>query len=155
VAATEDVAVSKPVLAQLNLVVRDMEATVAFYRTLGLDIPDAKLWRSASGLHHVDLELANGFGLDFDSHEVAKVYNAAWRRPEGGGSRSVIGFSVASREAVDETYTALTGAGHSGLQPPYDAFWGARYAIVEDPDGNHVGLMSPIDPARRTAGPDL
>jgi len=38
-------------------------------------------------------------------------------------------------------------------QAPYDAFWGARYAIVEDPDGNAVGLMSPIDPDRRTAPP--
>lgn len=26
---------------------------------------------------------------------------------------------------------------------------GARYAIVEDPDGNYVGVMSPSDPARR------
>ena len=34
-------------------------------------------------------------------------------------------------------------------QEPYDAFWGARYAIVEDPDGNAVGLMSPIDPDRQ------
>jgi uncharacterized glyoxalase superfamily protein PhnB len=29
-----------------------------------------------------------------------------------------------------------------------DTFWGARYAVIEDPDGNHVGLMSPIDPER-------
>jgi uncharacterized glyoxalase superfamily protein PhnB len=34
-------------------------------------------------------------------------------------------------------------------------FWGARYAIVEDPDGNHVGVMSPSDPDRRRAPPDL
>jgi uncharacterized glyoxalase superfamily protein PhnB len=147
---------SKPVLGQLNLVVRDMAASVAFYRTLGLDIPDTILWKSEGGAqHHIGLEFANGFGLDFDSTAVAEVYNAAWRRPEGGGSPSVIGFNVASREAVDQTYAALTAAGHSGLQPPYDAFWGARYAIVEDPDGRHVGLMSPVDPGRRTAGPDL
>ena len=43
----------------------------------------------------------------------------------------------------------LTAAGYAGSQPPYDAFWGARYAIVEDPDGNDVGLMSPIDAQRR------
>ena len=44
-------------------------------------------------------------------------------------------------------YADLTGAGYRGQQPPYDAFWGARYAVVEDPDGNAVGLMSPSDPA--------
>jgi uncharacterized glyoxalase superfamily protein PhnB len=61
----------------------------------------------------------------------------------------VLGFSVASRDAVDERYAALTGAGYPGRQPPYDAFWGARYAVVQDPDGRDVGLMSPIDPDRK------
>jgi hypothetical protein len=35
----------------------------------------------------------------------------------------------------------------------YDAFWGARYAIVADPDGSDVGLMSPIDEQRQTWPP--
>ena len=52
------------------------------------------------------------------------------------------------------TYADLTGAGYAGQQPPYDAFWGARYAVVEDPDGNPVGLMSPLDPAYRSAPPE-
>jgi uncharacterized glyoxalase superfamily protein PhnB len=63
---------------------------------------------------------------------------------EAGGS-TVLGFAVPSRQAVDEIYAGLTGAGYRGHQKPYDAFWGARYAIVEDPDGNAVGLMSPIE----------
>jgi hypothetical protein len=41
------------------------------------------------------------------------------------------------------------------LQPPYDAFWGARYAIVEDPDGIAVGLMSPISPDFKSVPPDV
>jgi uncharacterized glyoxalase superfamily protein PhnB len=47
----------------------------------------------------------------------------------------------------------VTGAGYGSQQPPYDAFWGSRYAIVEDPDGNAVGLMSPVDPTRRSTPP--
>ena len=43
----------------------------------------------------------------------------------------------------------LTAAGYRGCEPPYDAFFGARYAVVEDPDGNDVGLMSPIDAAAK------
>ena len=27
--------------------------------------------------------------------------------------------------------------------------WGSRYAVVEDPDGNAVGLMSPKEPDRK------
>ena len=60
---------------------------------------------------------------------------------------------MATREDVDDLYAELTSAGYVGQQAPYDAFWGARYAIVEDPSGNSVGLMSPIDEARRAAPP--
>jgi hypothetical protein len=33
---------------------------------------------------------------------------------------------------------------------PIDAFWGARYAIIDDPDGNHIGIMSPSDGPHET-----
>jgi uncharacterized glyoxalase superfamily protein PhnB len=66
----------------------------------------------------------------------------------------VIGFAFPSREAVDERYGELTSAGYVGRQPPFDAFWGARYAIVADPDGNGVGLMSPLEESRRTWPPE-
>lgn len=65
-----------------------------------------------------------------------------------------MGFRLSSRPAVDRVYAELTGAGHRGLQPPYDAFWGARYAVVEDPNGIAVGLMSPIDPDRKAWPPE-
>jgi uncharacterized glyoxalase superfamily protein PhnB len=55
----------------------------------------------------------------------------------------------AARRAVDEVQADLTGAGYPGRHPPYHAFWGARYAIAEDPDGNPVRLMSPIDAGLR------
>jgi catechol 2,3-dioxygenase-like lactoylglutathione lyase family enzyme len=142
-----------PVLKGLNLVVRDMNATLAFYRRLGLEIPDSGVWRTETGAHHVEVAMPNGLDLDFDSAELARSYNAGWQ-PDGG-SRSVIGFSLPTREAVDARYTELTSAGYTGLQPPYDAFWGARYAIIQDPDGNHVGLMSPLDPSRRSDPPSV
>ncbi len=66
----------------------------------------------------------------------------------------MLGFRVTERETVDAIYADLTAAGAVGQQPPYDAFWGARYAVVTDPDGNAVGIMSAIDPARRTTGPE-
>ena len=72
-----------------------------------------------------------------------------WRAPEVEDRPVILGFSLASREAVDDTYRALTAAGYLGRQEPYDAFFGARYAVVRDPAGNDVGLMSPIDQHRR------
>jgi uncharacterized glyoxalase superfamily protein PhnB len=62
----------------------------------------------------------------------------------------VIGFAVATRQGVDDLYADLTAAGYHGRQRPWDAFWGARYAIDEDPDCNPVGLMSPIEAEHRS-----
>jgi len=136
-----------PVFDQINLVVRDMDATIEFYRRLGVDVepagsPWARHHRSATGNGEMD--------IDFDSQTFAALWDEGWPR---GRSGVVVGFRLASREAVDAMYAELTGGGHARHQPPYDAFWGARYAIVEDPDGTAVGLMSPADPARRTPPP--
>lgn len=134
-----------PVLDQLNLAVHDMDAAVAFYRRLGLRI-DAE-----PGAEHVAVRMANGLVLEFDATSFVPRWDTGWSGTTGGGP--VIGFKVETREAVDERYADLTGAGYRGHQPPWDAFWGARYAIVDDPDGHPVGLMSPIDPARRSWPP--
>jgi len=137
----------KPVFNQFNLVVSDMAATVAFYRRLGLTIADTSPeWAS----HHRSASMPTGIDLDFDSTEFARVWDQGWAATRRTG---VLGFAVPSREAVDEMYADMTGAGYNGEQPPYDAFWGARYAIVQDPDGNPVGVMSPVDPTRRTTPP--
>ena len=147
-------------LDALNLVARDMDATLSFYRLLGLEIPENIVWRTETGAHHVDLKLqggetpGEGTGLDFDSESLARKYNAGFEAASAN-SRTVIGFRVATRDAVDARYADLTSAGHRGLQPPYDTFWGARYAIVEDPDGRSVGIMSPQDDARRSAPPQI
>jgi uncharacterized glyoxalase superfamily protein PhnB len=135
---------SSLVLNQLNIVARDFDKTLAFYRRLGLDI----LEHSAPGFRHAEVTLANGFLLEFDEVTLARAYNAAWRQP-GGGGRALIGFSVATREAVDEHYADLIAGGYEERQPPYDTFWGARYAVVADPNGNDVGIMSPLEERRR------
>lgn len=135
----------RPVFDQLNLVVADMDASAAFYRRLGLDVPDAPA-DPRNGIAHADIAAGDAVDIDLDNVVLAQVYNADWRRPEGAGSHAVIGFRFPSRDAVDERYADLIGAGYRGVQPPFDAFWGSRYAIVADPDDNHVGLMSPRDP---------
>jgi len=136
-----------PTLNQINIVACDFDASVRFYRHLGIDIAD----RSGTDqtIRHAAVTMSNGLILEFDNHRLAQTYNASWRGPVGG-SRALIGFTLSSREEVDRTYADLTAAGYAGRQCPFDAFWGARYAIVADPDGNDVGLMSPLDPARRS-----
>ncbi len=138
---------SSVVLQQLNLVSADVAAAVAFYRRLGLTVRQGPPeWRA----HHVAVELpGGGLELEIDSVAFARRWDQGWRAGRGGAV--VIGFRVDSRDEVDRLCAELARAGHPVQQPPWDAFWGARYAVVEDPDGNPVGLMSPIDPARRSA----
>jgi catechol 2,3-dioxygenase-like lactoylglutathione lyase family enzyme len=139
-----------PAFAQLNLVVADMDASVAFYRRLGLTVDTSGPFAA----HHVHVTVPNRFEIHLDSVAFAKRWDAGWHGGQGGG-RVVIGFDVPSRDAVDERWADLTAAGYVGQQPPYDAFFGARYAVVEDPDGNPIGLMSPVDPARQGMPPAM
>ncbi len=143
-----------PSLNQLDLVARDVDASIAFYRLLGAKIPKSAIWATKTGAHHVTVKFGNGVDLALISPKMARAYNGGYRGTGRGGAL-VIGFAVKTRGAVDRSYAKLTAAGHKGLQPPFDAFWGARYAIVADPDGNHVGIMSPMDAKKRFAGPEL
>ena len=132
----------RPVLDQLNLVVADMQASAAFYRRLGVELPE-------DAAVHTEADF-DGVSLELDDPESARWWHAGWRstrRP-----RVVLTFRIESREGVDATYADLTGAGHAGVQPPFDAFFGSRYAIVADPDGNDVALMSEPEPDRRDRG---
>jgi catechol 2,3-dioxygenase-like lactoylglutathione lyase family enzyme len=147
VAYTAVMATSQPVCDQINLIVDDMDATVAFYRRLGLTIADAPAWLPGSNARHVEVEMPSGLRLEFDNREMAAIWHGS--SSGDGRGRAVLGFSLPSRDAVDERYAQLTAAGYTGRRAPCDAFWGARFAIVQDPDGNDVGLMSPADPARR------
>ena len=139
-----------PLLNQINLVVADMAASVKFYERLGL-VRDARMPMND---HHNEFHCGE-MSLELDSAAMAKAYNAGWSKGAAAGASVVIGFAVSSRAEVDRLYTDLIKAGRRGAQPPCDAFWGARYAIVLDPDGNQIGLMSPSDPARRSAPPAL
>jgi catechol 2,3-dioxygenase-like lactoylglutathione lyase family enzyme len=143
---------ARPRFDQINIVSSDMEASLAFYRRLGVNLPEANVWRTGSGAHHASVRDGEA-DLDLDSTRFAAAWNKGWQGRSDLGGRVVVGFGVASREAVDRLYAELTAAGHKGLQPPWDAFWGARYAVVEDPDGIAVGLMSPISDGHRAPPP--
>jgi catechol 2,3-dioxygenase-like lactoylglutathione lyase family enzyme len=140
----------RPVLNQINLVVRDMDTMVEFYSRLGVEIAPTPAPWAQWDRHHRTVSTPEGLDFDLDSTGFAAQWNEGWTP---GRTGPVIGFGIASREAVDALYADLTNAGYAGQQPPCDAFWGARYAVVSDPEGNAVGLMSPIDPARKSEAP--
>jgi len=131
-------------IVQINLVAKRFDETLKFYRLLGIDIPDPKT--QPPGALHAPANMRSGIEFAIDNEYLARIYNAAWKS-DAGSSSVVLGVSLGSREEVDATYAKLVAAGYKSRQPPYDAFWGSRYAIVADPEGNDVGLMSQADDA--------
>lgn len=135
---------SKVQITQLNILADDFEETARFYRELGIAVPQPT--PQPPGSLHAEAD-AGPIQLAIDNLDLASLYHSAVRQRQLR-SRLIIGVTVDSRSAVDDTYHRLVAAGFTGRQRPYDAFWGSRYAVVADPAGNDVGLMSPSDPAR-------
>jgi len=123
--------------AVIEIVVADMASSLAFYRRLGLDIAP-----EANGEPHVDVDLG-GMHLAFDTRETILSFNPGWTPPTGGHGMA-LAFACDSPAEVDAAYAELTGAGADGALEPWDAFWGMRYAVVHDPDGNPVDLFAPL-----------
>jgi uncharacterized glyoxalase superfamily protein PhnB len=140
---------------QVNVVSGDPARSIAFYRLLGLPMPDARAFSSEAGIFHAeaDPESEATASFEMDSVAFAKAWNPTWQDEANLAGRVVLGFRVDTRESVDAVYERLVSTGHPGVLPPHDAFWGARYAIVEDPDGIAVGIMSPVSQHHRSSPP--
>lgn len=125
--------------AHLNLVgivVTDMARSLAFYRSLGLDIP-----AEADAAPHAEVVVDGGLRLAWDTVEVVRSFDPAWQAPVGG-NRVGLAFDCGDPAGVDATYARLVAEGYEGHLPPWDAFWGQRYAVVHDPDGVGVDLFA-------------
>jgi catechol 2,3-dioxygenase-like lactoylglutathione lyase family enzyme len=124
-------------LGVIEVVVEDMARSLAFYRRLGLDVP-----AGADGEQHVEVGLPGGLKLAFDTVETIRSFNPSWT-PATGGPRMGLAFGCDSPAEVDKLYGELVAAGYEGHKEPWDAFWGMRYALLHDPDGNGVDLFCP------------
>jgi uncharacterized glyoxalase superfamily protein PhnB len=122
----------------VGITVADMAKSLAFYRLLGLDIPE-----SADSEPHVDITLPNGTRMAWDTVATIQSFDSSWSAPTGS-PRVSLAFACGSVAEVDSTYASLVVAGYEGHKEPWDAFWGQRYALVHDPDGNGIDLFAPL-----------
>jgi catechol 2,3-dioxygenase-like lactoylglutathione lyase family enzyme len=122
-------------LEYVGLVVRDMAASLKFYRLLGLDIP-----ANADTEPHVEYSPAPGFRVAWDTEELIKGIDSDWIEPVG--QRIGLGIKCADAAEVNALYARVIESGYMGYKQPWDAFWGQRYAIVTDPDGSHIDLFA-------------
>lgn len=120
--------------SQLSLAVSDLTRSVDFYRLLGWPVGEP------SG-PHVSIDFGSGFTVELDQYEFARQWNNG--TPVLSGGSAVLSVRVAERPDVDALVGRMAGAGYAVRQVPYDTFWGSRFAVIADPDGHQIGVMSP------------
>lgn len=110
-----------------------LEACVAFYRALGLELENEE--HEGGPLHY--------------ACEIGPVHFAIYEsgtgtapEPRSGGS-SLLGFQVNNLGAA---LAAARAAGHAPIGEPEERPWGRR-AIVPDPDGRAVELWQQKSPS--------
>jgi hypothetical protein len=139
--------VAAPRIDQINVVVTDVAAATSFLEGLGVEMPPmSPEW------------LANHRGVPSSSPLEIDLDSAAFAHEWGGISPLftgvVLNLRVGERSEVDRLHDLAPSLGGQPLKAPYDAFWGARYAVVSAPGPMVVGLMSEPDQAMRSAPPD-
>jgi uncharacterized glyoxalase superfamily protein PhnB len=126
---------AQPILA--GMAVRDMAASLKFYRLLGLDIPE-----TAEKEDHVEYVTPIGFKIAWDSEAAIKRFDPEWIQPVG--QRIGLAFQCSTPIEVDEIYNRVLQNGYHSHRAPWDAVWGQRYAVVIDPDGILVDLFATL-----------
>ncbi|MFC9894205.1 VOC family protein [Nocardia sp. NPDC127579] len=127
-----------PHLDFLSIVVSDLAASIAFYRRLGVDFPE-----HTDGESHVEATISGGIRVALDTEDVIRSFYPDWQATPGNG-RIGMAFRCADAAEVDSVFAELTAAGYNAELKPFDAVWGQRYAVIQDPDGNGVDLYAPL-----------
>ncbi|MNZ90702.1 Glyoxalase-like domain protein [compost metagenome] len=87
---------------------------------------------------HVEVN-QEGVRLAFDKQEIVKDIYGSWEEP--AGHRIELAFLCEDQESLNALYKKIIDQGYVGIREPWDAFWGQRYAVVQDPDGNLISLF--------------
>lgn len=130
--------VMAPRIDLIGIVTSNLAASLTFYRRLGIDIAEGQ-----DDEAHVEATLPGGLRIAWDPVSTIHSFDPSWT-PPAGGHRIGLAFACDDPADVDATYAAMTDAGHDSHLEPFDAFWGMRYAVIVDPDGNHIDLFAPI-----------
>ena len=121
----------------IGIVSADVQRSLEFYALLGLAVP---VFDAAED--HFQCDLGNGVTLMWDTVKLIEQITPGYVHRKGGPIGMC--FECGSVAEVDQVYASLVGAGFESDAAPWDAFWGQRYAIVKDPDGNSTSIYAPL-----------
>lgn len=114
----------------------DLKKTAAFYELLGFKFGEIK-----DGEDHIEPVEPGGMRLMIDSKKLMAELINAEPKPSNHSAFAILYDSPAEVNTVAER---VKQAGHTIVAEPRDAFWGQRYAIVQDPDGYRIDLFAAL-----------
>ncbi|WP_314061719.1 VOC family protein [uncultured Vagococcus sp.] len=123
-------------LDMVGIVVSDMAKAIEFYEVLGFKvIGDPK---------QAYVELTNqGVRISLNTRDmIAGIYGFV---PESQGDKIELAFLCETPAEVNEVTAAIKLAGYEVFKEPWDAFWGQRYVIIKDLDGNLLSLFANLE----------
>ncbi len=115
----------------------DMRKTVSFYSLLGFTFSEFK----DDEQHLEPFTPDKSARLMIDAKSAVKEIIGQDPQP---GNHSSFAIEYDSPEEVDRVVEAVFNAKGKVVREPWDAFWGQRYAIVEDPDGYKIDLYAAL-----------
>lgn len=119
----------------IDIVASDLAASLAFFRLLGLAVPD-----DAEG-PQVEIATPGGATIGLIDEAMMRQTQPDWPTPVG--QRVTFACRCDTPAEVDAVHARMAAAGFGG-RDPWDAFWGQRYAMLRDPDGNRVDLFADL-----------
>ncbi|WBC13795.1 VOC family protein [Micromonospora sp. WMMA1998] len=123
--------------ALVNLYTSDIEAGIRFYRDL-LGFVETFRTPTEGAPEHVEFRLG-GFTLGLGTVEAARRAHGVTAEP----GRPAMALVVWTRD-VDDAFARLAAAGVPTVQDPHDSGNGNRNALLRDPDGNLVEIVSRV-----------
>lgn len=125
------------VTAFVNLYTADIEAGLRFYRDL-LGFEETFRTPREGVPEHVELTL-DGFALGLGTAEAAKRVHGVDASP-GSPAMALVVWT----DDVDTAFEYLRSAGVPAVQTPHDTGNNNRNALLRDPDGNLVEIVSKV-----------
>lgn len=119
----------------VNLYTRDIDAGIRFYRDL-LGLRETFRTPRTGAPTHVELKVG-GFTLGLGTVEAAKRVHGVDATP-GAPAIALVFWT----DDVDREFDRLKSAGVAVVKPPHDTGTNNRNALLRDPDGNLVEIVS-------------
>src|SRR5687767_3513646 len=107
-------------LDMIGIVAKDIGASVAFYRLLGVEFPEPEG-------PYVEATLRGGIRVSINDAEMVKgVYGDV----EGGGHAIGLAFLCETPGHIGQLFADLRAEGYRARLGPFGAFWSQRCAVI-------------------------